>query len=175
MGKQPNLSASERLKIQVLHEEGYSQVQIASRLQRSRNAIQITLKRFAETRSHISRQKSGRPRVTSTREDKMIVRKSLSNRRLTSKDLAGEFSLDRNKSISFSTVSRRLNAAGLKGCKARKKPWLKEINRKRRLEWAKKFANWTAADWDNVIWSDESNIEVYFKHTLKLHYLVKTS
>lgn len=59
---------------------------------------------------------------------------------------------------------------GLKGCKARKKPWLSEKNKKARYAWAKTHENWTAADFDNVIWSDESNIEVFIKKCLLFIY-----
>ena len=39
-----------------------------------------------------------------------------------------------------------------------KKPLLKPKNLKDRLEWAKMHVNWTIADWEHVIWSDEIKV-----------------
>ena len=46
----------------------------------------------------------------------------------------------------------------LRPIKRVKKPLLSAKNIKYRLEWATLHANWTAADWDCVIWSDETKI-----------------
>ncbi|GFY27019.1 transposable element Tcb1 transposase [Trichonephila clavipes] len=54
------------------------------------------------------------------------------------------------------TVRGRLLETGLRGCKARLKPLLTEFQRKRRLTWAKEHSLWSIKDWENVIFSDES-------------------
>ena len=33
---------------------------------------------------------------------------------------------------------------------------MSEKNRKLRLDWAKKYVNWTIEQWNNVLWNDES-------------------
>lgn len=88
---------------------------------------------------------------------RFLIRESLKNRRNTSRKLAAEVFA---KKISARTARRRLLASGLKGCRARKKPWLSEKNKENRLEWAKKYQHFTEEDWSNVLWSDESNFEV---------------
>ena len=61
-------------------------------------------------------------------------------------------------------MRRRLLEVVLKGCKARKKPYLSQANKKKRLEFAKKkkknHENWTPDDWGKIVCSDESNFEV---------------
>lgn len=52
-------------------------------------------------------------------------------------DVATEFREASNKEISNQTVKARLLEAGLKECKARKRPYLAEVNKKKRLLWAK--------------------------------------
>lgn len=154
------LTVVQRSNILLLHEEGLSQVQIAKRVLCSRNGVQSTLKRFAETGSVENRPIPGRPRKISVRSVRKLVRASLSNRKLSSLELAQGYNAEKKENISPSTVRRRLAEAGLRGCKARKKPYLSEKNRKARLEWAKNHRHWTVEDWANVLWSDETNIEV---------------
>ena len=48
----------------------------------------------------------------------------------------------------------------LKDAKPEKKPWLSEKNRKARYAWAKNHRKWSGTDFDNVVWSDEYNVEV---------------
>lgn len=75
--------------------------------------------------------------------------------------LAAEFSEEiLNKPISACTVRRRLLKVWLKGCKARKKPWLSLKNKMSRYKWALKYQSFTEEDWCNIVWSDESNFEV---------------
>ena len=78
----------------------------------------------------------------------------------TSSKLAAKLPLEINRPVSARTTQRRLEAAGLKGCKARKKPWFSDTNKKARYEWALKYRSFKAEDWLNVVWSDESNFEV---------------
>lgn len=162
MRKKNELSAEQRLRIKFLSEQGMSQVKIAREVKCSRCAVQYTLKRFKETGSHQNRFKSGRKHLITPREDRLLIRQSLQDRKKSSSEIAAAFSNVEGKLLSASTVRRRLLKAGLKGCKPRKKPWLSEKNRKARLEWALKHKNWTVEDWSNVLWSDESNFEVCF-------------
>lgn len=94
----------------------------------------MTIKRFEETNSHSNRKRTGRKRITTNREDRKLIRESLKNWRKTSSQLAAVFTEETGISISARTVRRRLIQNGLKGCKARKKPWLSEKNKKFRLE-----------------------------------------
>lgn len=162
MPKRRNLSDEERSRILFLHEQGKSQVEIAKTLKCSRCAVQSAIKRFKDTGSHVDKKRTGRKRLTSKREDRNLIRESLKNRKKTSFELAAGLSDQIGRTISARTTRRRLGEAGLKGCKARKKPWLSEKNKKARLEWALKHQCWTKNDWENVIWSDESNFEVSF-------------
>lgn len=160
MPKTSELSLENRVKIQLLHEQGKSQVEISRTVKCSRRAVQLTLERFAATGTHSDRPRTGRKRVTTDREDRKLVRESLKNRKKKSSELAAEFSVASNKTISARTTRRRLQEAGLKGCKARKKPLLSDNNKKARYAWALKYQHYTEEDWSNIVWSDESNFEV---------------
>jgi len=47
-----------------------------------RSTVYDTLKRYDETGTHEARPKSGRPRLSTVREDRVLVRNSLNNRKL---------------------------------------------------------------------------------------------
>jgi transposase len=60
--------------------------------------------------------------------------------------------------VSERTVRRTLNGAGLEAAKKVKRPHLSDKNVKARYEFAKQYKDWTVADWERVIWSDETKI-----------------
>ena len=45
---------------------------------------------------------------------------------------------------------------GFKRYVATKKPFISETNRQKRLAWALEHRDWTAAQWNSILWSDET-------------------
>lgn len=160
MPKESQLSEASRGQIILLHKQGLSQVKIAKTIKCSRCAVQNTIKRYRTTGRYRNLPKSGRRRITSVREDRLIERISLQNRHKSAVAISAELREQRNAPISVHTVRRRLRAANLHARKPRRKPLLSQKHRTERLLWAKKYRNWTVDDWAKVIWSDESNIDV---------------
>ena len=66
-----------------------------------------------------------------------------------------------NRHISTSTVQWRLRESGIHGRIAAKKPLREDTNRKKRLAWAKKHAQWILDRWKAVLWADESKFEMW--------------
>jgi transposase len=60
--------------------------------------------------------------------------------------------------VSVYTVRRRLKEAGLIAKKVVKRPALKREHIKGRLEFVKKYKEWTEDDWARVVWSDECKV-----------------
>ncbi|KAK9751413.1 Transposase [Popillia japonica] len=91
-------------------------------------SVQYAIQRFAVTGSHVNRLRNGRKRIRTAREreDRKIVTESLKNRKKTLSDLAADLSQGFDKIIFARTTRRPLQEAGLKGCKARKKPLVSE-------------------------------------------------
>ena len=160
MPPKKQLSEIKRAQIVALSGEGYSQVEIARKMECSRKGVQTMIKRYKETKSFKNRKGQGHRKSTTAREDRSLKRVSLADRRKSSSELAAELREGANKHISARTVRKRLLEVGLKGCKARKKPYLSQANKKKRLEFAKNHENWTPDDWGKIVWSDESNFEV---------------
>ncbi|MBN3288591.1 TCB1 transposase, partial [Polyodon spathula] len=111
-------------------------------------AVAKIIKRFEETGTHEDRTRSGRPRLTSESENKLIRVKSLQNRRLTVPEIQAQLKATRRTDVSTSTAQRRLREAGLTGRIAAKKPLLRVQN--------KRFE-----EWKSVLWTDESKFEIF--------------
>ncbi|GFV60887.1 transposable element Tc1 transposase [Trichonephila clavipes] len=156
MAKFSYLPENKRYKIIHLKEEGYFMHQIAAKVSCGLSTVVRTLKRFSETNLIADRGQSGRPRKTSLREDRLLHRISLSNRKLNSSQILKQWTLTSNVSVCPRTVRGRLLEIGLRGCKARPKPLLSEFQRERRLTWAREHSLWTIKDWEKIIFSDKS-------------------
>lgn len=161
MTHKKQISIEKRSAICTLRNEGYSMSQIAQKVGVSKKGVYTTLDRSQKFGSLMDRKRSGRPRKTTKAEDKYIIMKSKRNRRLTAVDITNDFNFGKSSKISITTVKTRLLRAGLRGRVAIKKPLLRIVNKKKRLEWAKKHANWTAEQWNSVLWTDESKFEIF--------------
>lgn len=134
--------------------------EIAKRVGCSRNGVSGVIQRYNETGSMKDKPRSGRPRKSTPREDRTLVRLSLTDRRKSSSELSRDWQDTNNITVHPSTVRRRLICAGLKGCKARKKPLLTEKQRRNRLKWAREHKSWSVDQWKRVLFSDESTFSV---------------
>ncbi|GFU35686.1 transposable element Tcb1 transposase [Trichonephila clavipes] len=110
----------------------------------------------SESSSDKGLKEKGRPRKTSLREDRLLHRITLSNKKLNSSQNLKQWILTSNVSVRPRTVRGRLLVIRLRGCKARPQPLLTEFQRKRQLTWAREHLLWTIKDWEKVIFSDES-------------------
>ena len=66
------------------------------------------------------------------------------------------------ENVAVRTIQHRLQKGlGLPSRKAAKKPLLTERMKKQRIAFAKKYIHWTPAQWKRVMFSDESNFQVF--------------
>ena len=61
------------------------------------------------------------------------------------------------------TIRRQLNERGLYGRRPRRKPLLKDRHKKAWLEFAKTHLNKPKSFWENVLWTDETKLELFGK------------
>ena len=165
------LSSLELHMISTLSEADFSGKKIAIAIDRPDRTVQRFLKRKQADPKKMGTDRRannrGRPRKTTEREDRLIVRSVLGsffNRSKSGEDIARDFNRnyrEEDNYLSTSTIKRILNRAGYNGYVATKKPLLTEANKQKRLAWAEKHKNWTVEDWKKVCWSDESNITLY--------------
>jgi transposase len=104
---------------------------------------------------------SGRPRKTSERQDRAMVKKAKKDPKKTAVDVMREVNEEIGLDISKRTARRRLNEAGLFGRRPSRKPLISEANRKARAAFAKDHLHWTKEEWAKVLWSDESKFNLF--------------
>jgi transposase len=114
-----------------------------------------------ETFGNVKRKKSsGRPRKTNARDDRAIVNEVRKNRSISGKEVMGELGAS---GISERTVRRRIvELTGWKSYWKTRKPYISDVNKVKRVAWAKEHVNWTTDQWRKVMFSDESPYKVRF-------------
>ena len=54
------------------------------------------------------------------------------------------------------TVQRRVYECNIRKCRKTKKPFVNQLNRRKRIEFVHQHRHWAVQDWNNVIWSNQS-------------------
>ena len=71
-------------------------------------------------------------------------------------DLSESLKACTSTQISRRTAQRRLHERNYKKCLKTRKPFVSNVNRRKRLKFAKLYRHWTVDQWKKVVWSDES-------------------
>jgi len=151
------LTTIERAAIVTLHGVGWLSKDIAEALHCSENTVSLWVRRWQEERSTADAERSGRPRCTTEDTDVAIEEFADEKKRTVPKAIRKELQLD----CSARTIRRRLDEVGLYGRMGATEYVYDERDIQRRLSFAEGYANWSTADWDRVVFSDETHIEVY--------------
>jgi hypothetical protein len=133
---------------------GIPQRAIAERLNCTQSTVSHAIQHFDIATFTTRPKRPGPARKTSDKDDRVIARTTIKNRRSTLEDITNTVDLP----ISRYTISRRLDEVGINSYAARQKPFLQPHHIEDRLAWAKRFENYTETDWENVIWSDECSV-----------------
>lgn len=156
MGKGRELTVAEKQVIIRLHERGTGPKKISDITKFNENTVKTIIGKWKRTGAVTNMPRIGRPRITTDRVDRKIVKTAILNRGISKRNLTLQTNNECETHISISTVRRRLHENNLKGRRARRKPWLSKKNIARRLKWAKLHSGWTSVEWSKVLWSDES-------------------
>jgi transposase len=160
MEKSKQMTVAIKSQIVTLYEGKKSLREISRRIGYSEGAVRKFLKKFSVDSDLQRKSGSGRPRVTSSREDRILKTLILKDRLKTAAELCNDLQSISGSSISSRTIQRRLVEQGFKSCKPAKKPLLTAAMKKKRLDWAKEHKDWTVNDWRRVIFSDESKFNM---------------
>ena len=157
----PRLNSFQRTKIVILRELKFSYGNIAKEVGCSKSSAERVYKKFQKENTIDDLPRSGRPTICSARDERLIYRTSMNNRRLTAPKIKTILSSFHNMQLSESTVKRVLRKFGLFGRIARKKPYLTATHKKQRLSFAKEYQHWTPSDWATITFSDESKFNLF--------------
>ncbi|GFR86625.1 transposable element Tc1 transposase [Elysia marginata] len=108
------------------------------------NVNRTTIFRFRqhlhETNTVSDRPRSGRPRCTTQRQDRNIVRNHMNNRFLSASASSRQTRGRNNQRMSANTVRRRLSTSGIRARRAYIGPTLTQRHRHQRTLWAQEHA-----------------------------------
>ena len=138
-----------------------SNVQIGKIVGVSEKCVRTTWKNYADSGDVADKSRSGRPKKFSEHVESYVVRIARKNPRFSTLDISRSVNEAKDKVISKMTVSRILRRNNLKSYTALRKPLLRPLDRIRRRKWCRERILWQDQDWAKVIFSDESNFEVF--------------
>ncbi|CAD6192272.1 unnamed protein product [Caenorhabditis auriculariae] len=129
-----DLTDNDKRAIVVGRQNGLTMMTLAGMFGVTEAGISQFLKRWKAQDGSTKSQHTGRPRVTDRNDDRNILKTSRTDPRLTVLAIRREVCLNSPSPPSFSTVKRRLNAAGIIGRRPVKKPLISEKNRAARVK-----------------------------------------
>ena len=157
--KRKELSPDVKNIIVSMRNEGYTLQHIADTLNIRRGTVSDVIVRFKKRGSTENKPRSGRPRILDPRDERSLVRLARSNRKTPLGDLTNKFNQHRPARVSQRTAQRCLYRQGYHRRVVKKKVRVREVNRKKRLNWCRGKTRWNVnGHWDKVIFSDESQV-----------------
>lgn len=124
-------------------------------------AILRLKKKYEKTGNVKDKQRPGWPPKLNERNERTIIRRLLIGEYTTAVSLTKSIQVNEDIEVSAETIRRVLRKNGFATRAKRKKPLLSKKHREKRLDFAKKFKDWTVQDWSRVVWSDESKFQIF--------------
>ena len=144
-----------------LHKEGKSFREIGKIVERTHSSVQRVVQNFNSSGSLSSKPRSGRPRILTVREERSVLKMVKENPRISAAKIVGNVKNMFGKDIHKDTIRKHLKKSGYHGRVARRKPYISETNRKKRVAFAKEYINKPLEFWNRVIFSDESKYCIF--------------
>ncbi|KAI4872079.1 hypothetical protein NFI96_008296 [Prochilodus magdalenae] len=143
-----------------LHKAGMGYRTIGKQLGEKATTVGAIIRKWKKCKITDNLPRSGAPCKISPRGASMILRKVRNEPRITRQDLVNDLNRA-GTTVSKKTISNTLRRQGLKSCSARKVPFLKPTHVKARLKFANDHLNDPEEEWEKVMWSDETKIELF--------------
>ena len=161
LNKRKMLSNSDRLLVLKWKAEGIKQVEIANRLGVTPRCVSYVLKTYSNDDFNSKKSNCGRKPILCHKELSELNKVISADRFTTGTKLAMTAGNIFHKAISPKTAKRYANYLGFQAMTPRKVALLSKKNRNARLEFAKKYIVKPKSFWKDVIWSDESKINLF--------------
>lgn len=150
-----------RAQAVILAKEGYSYSVISKKLTRSKQWVTKWVGRSKDSDCLVDKERSGRPKILSNAAKRLIsaskYRRGQGLRRIANQLEA------RNESGARETIRRYMvNDLKWKNWRRKKLPLLTAAHKKRRITFAREHQHWTAEDWSNILFTDESPFKVFY-------------
>lgn len=152
------ISTTTKRRIEELLQLGKSCRHIASKTGRSKSAV-ARIKATLSLTGNIN--KGGRPRKLNDRAKRQLVRFISTGQADSAVGASRKLALEEGMQVCPQTVRNVLRAEGMVSVTKKKRPYLNRVHRKARRNFANKYRQWTIADWKQVIWSDETKVNLF--------------
>jgi hypothetical protein len=119
------------------------------------------VKKYKRFKSVVNREGRGRKKILTNKEQHIIKRMVIKNRRISSVKVADDFNNSYHKKVSPKTIIRTVKQFEINRRTARKKPYINLRNRKKRMAFANKYLSKDNTFWNRVLWSDESKFNLF--------------
>ncbi|CAJ0960666.1 unnamed protein product [Ranitomeya imitator] len=164
MVKTKELSKDTRNKIVALHQAGKTESAIANQLGVKKSTVGAIIRKWKTYKTTDNLPRSGAPRKIPPRGVRMITRTVSKNPRTTQGDLVNELQRA-GTNVTRPFISNTLRHHGLRSCSARRVPLLKPVHVRARLKFAREHLDDPEEFWENVLWSDETKLELFGRNT----------
>lgn len=162
----PQLTDQQKHGAIALYRQGLSYTEIADALGGHRTSYARLIKNYEATGDVERKVGSGRKRKTSEREDIHLATLVKRNRNISA--MAAKAEIGREDLCDTTIRNRIRQVTGFDSEWTDRKPYINPSQMKIRLEWCKRYRNWTPEDWSRVLWSDESPFELRFKGKVRV-------
>ena len=160
MGKKKELSEDLRQCLVEAHSNGKGYTAISKTYGVPKATVQSVIKKYRRFKTVKNLSGRGRKRKVSAKLARTITREVNKHPRTTIKALRKQLQ-QAGTNVSRSTIGRVLHRAGLHGRRPRKTPLLKNRHLKARVAFAKRHLQHDSNFWKNVVWSDETKLELF--------------
>ena len=160
MAKTRELCKDIRDKIVDLHKAGMGYRTIGKQLGEKATTVGAIIRKWKKFKMTVNHPRSGAPCKISPCGASMIMRKVRDQPRTTRQDLVNDLKRA-GTTVSKKTISNTLRRHGLKSCSARKVPLLKPAHVQAHLKFANDHLDDPEEEWEKVMWSDETKIELF--------------
>lgn len=142
------------------HQNNVSERKIPNLFRTLKTTVHDIIQHFQVTGSYESsrRGRCGAKKVIDRHTDRRLANASKRNPRLTARQIQNE--VPTSAGVSLSSIRRSLRRSGLVAYRPVKAPLLNLARKRTRLNWANRHRRWTAVQWNNVIFSDETAIDI---------------
>lgn len=159
--KSEELSTFLRARIVTLHDEGKTLREIGKIVKRPFSTVRYIINKYKITGSVENLPRSGRPKILNDREERAILKEVQKDPKISAQTLASNIAEAKGKSVCAETVRKVIRNAGYNGRVARRKPFISEQNRVKRLEFASEYLKKPVEFWKSVLFSDESKFNLF--------------
>ncbi|GFR60090.1 transposable element Tc1 transposase [Elysia marginata] len=167
------LSEVDRRRDLVLLQAGLPISEVSLRMNLNRTTIFRVRQSLHETDTVSDQPRCGKPRCTTQRQDRNLVRNHMNNRFLSASASSRHTKERNNQRISANTVRRRLSTSGLRARRPYIGPILTQRLRHQRTPWAQEHVAWDRIQWRSVVFSDESRFCIDHAPLLIYYYPAK--